>query len=141
MNVSTSQSTNNPTKTAPTPQASHKVPSKAAKTVASKPKAPAAKKASTPAKPSPAPKAAQRTSPVKTAKQTKPKLVRDSFTLPEAEHGLIKQSKKSAVAAGRETKKSEVVRAALMCFQALPIKDQMAAYGRLPIIAVGRPKK
>jgi hypothetical protein len=70
----------------------------------------------------------------------KPKLVRDSFTLPQADHDLIKQCKKAALGTGRETKKSEVVRAAIQSFAALPITRQIAAYGKLQAIALGRPK-
>jgi hypothetical protein len=70
----------------------------------------------------------------------KPKLVRDSFTLPQADHDLIKQCKKTALTAGRETKKSEVLRAAIQSFAALSSAQQMAAYAKLQAIAVGRPK-
>jgi hypothetical protein len=70
----------------------------------------------------------------------KVKLIRDSFTLPEADHDLIKQCKKAAIAGGRETKKSEVVRAAIRAFSDMPVSQQLAAYGKLQAIAVGRPK-
>jgi hypothetical protein len=70
----------------------------------------------------------------------KQKLVRDSFTLPESDHELIKQCKKTAIAAGRETKKSEVIRAAIRAFSSLPTTAQLAAYASLQSIAVGRPK-
>jgi hypothetical protein len=76
----------------------------------------------------------------KPANEKKPKLVRDSFTLPQTDHELIKQCKKTALAAGRETKKSEVVRAAIQSFAALPAARQIAAYGKLQAIALGRPK-
>ncbi len=134
----TSQPISNSIKKPTAPKVSRTAPSKEVKTAATRSKAPAVKKAIQPAKPRVAVKPAQQTSPVKQAKH---KLVRDSFTLPEIEHSLIKQCKKLAATAGRETKKSEVVRAALICFHALPVKAQMAAYGRLPAIAVGRPKK
>ncbi len=70
----------------------------------------------------------------------KVKLVRDSFTLPEADHALLKACKKMALVSGRETKKSEVVRAAIRAFSALSAAQQLAAYKALPQIAVGRPK-
>lgn len=70
----------------------------------------------------------------------KVKLIRDSFTLPEADHDLIKQCKKAAIAGGRETKKSEVVRAAIRAFSDMPVSQQLAAYSKLQAIAVGRPK-
>jgi hypothetical protein len=78
--------------------------------------------------------------PAKPAVVKKPKLVRDSFTLPQADHDLIKLCKKTAVSAGRETKKSEVVRAAIQNFAALSGAQQLAAYAKLQAIALGRPK-
>jgi Arc/MetJ-type ribon-helix-helix transcriptional regulator len=72
--------------------------------------------------------------------QPKVKLVRDSFTLPEVDHDLIKQCKKAAIVSGRETKKSEVVRAAIRAFSELSTAQQLAAYAKLQSIAVGRPK-
>ncbi len=80
------------------------------------------------------------TKPAKPAAVKKPKLVRDSFTLPQADHDLIKQCKKTAVASGRETKKSEVVRAAIQNFASLSGAAQLAAYNKLQTITLGRPK-
>ncbi len=109
--------------------------------VASKPAAkPLAKP---PAKTMPAKAPAQSAKPSKPAKPAvvkKPKLVRDSFTMPLADHDLIKLCKKTAVASGRETKKSEVVRAAIQNFAALSTAQQLAAYAKLQAIALGRPK-
>jgi hypothetical protein len=85
-------------------------------------------------------KPAKSVKPTKPAAPKKPKLVRDSFTLPQVDHDLIKQCKKTALAAGRETKKSEVLRAAIQSFAALSPAQQMAAYAKLQAIAVGRPK-
>ncbi len=77
---------------------------------------------------------------VATQQVAKQKLVRDSFTLPETDHDLIKQCKKAAVVSGRETKKSEVVRAAIHVFSRMPIAAQLSAYASLQTIVVGRPK-
>ncbi len=92
-----------------------------------------------------APKSIAAKAPVKIEKKPEPpakvKLVRDSFTLPEDDHALIKACKKAAIAAGRETKKSEVVRAAIRSFNALAIDKQLEAYAALQGIAIGRPKK
>ncbi len=96
-----------------------------------------------PAKTMPAKAPAQSAKPSKPAKPAvvkKPKLVRDSFTMPLADHDLIKLCKKTAVASGRETKKSEVVRAAIQNFAALSTAQQLAAYAKLQAIALGRPK-
>ncbi len=103
----------------------------AAQKPAKKPAASIPKKAAPPAQPPKKPAAAT---------LEKVKLVRDSFTLPEVDHELIKRCKKAAVASGRETKKSEVVRAAIQTFNALPLEQQLKAYQALSLIAVGRPK-
>ncbi len=104
---------------------------KAADNVPSKAKTSAGKKA-----------AADRTSvqAVAAAPEKKLKLVRDSFTLPQHDHDLIKRCKKLALEQGRETKKSEVLRAAIQSFALLSLPKQMAAYQKLESIAVGRPK-
>jgi hypothetical protein len=72
---------------------------------------------------------------------TKVKIVRDSFTMTEADHELIKSCKKNAVSKGRETRKSEVVRAAIIAFSAWPIDQQIAAYQKLLAVKTGRPSK
>jgi hypothetical protein len=132
--------------------------SKAAKKVAATKNRKSAKKvatehankprATTTAKPNKTTKAVQplvEKSPSNPERQTTPvpakaKLVRDSFTLPESDHDLIKQCKKAAIASGRETKKSEVVRAAIRVFSALSTAKQIETYATLQSIAVGRPK-
>jgi hypothetical protein len=123
--------------------ASAKKPSSAIASAATRGKKVAAQKPSAPAKAiksntSPA----QGKAPVtdKPAPLKKAKLVRDSFTLPESDHALIKQCKKVAISQGRETKKSEVLRAAIQVFHALPLNAQLAAYKKLAVVAVGRPK-
>jgi hypothetical protein len=118
----------------------------ARKAVPAKPVA-AKKPSSVPTKPAkkPAPiQKAMSTTPVSSKPAVKPtvkvKLVRDSFTLPESDHALLKACKKMALTSGRETKKSEVVRAAIRAFSTLSLVQQLAAYAALPQIAVGRPK-
>ncbi|TAG48720.1 MAG: hypothetical protein EAZ30_06050 [Betaproteobacteria bacterium] len=71
----------------------------------------------------------------------KVKIIRDSFTMTEADHELIKHCKKSAVAKGRETRKSEVVRAAVAAFATLPLEQQLLAYSKLTAVKTGRPRK
>jgi hypothetical protein len=109
-----------PRATAPARRAPSKAPAASAKKIATKAPAKVDKKPAPPAK---------------------VKLVRDSFTLPENDHALIKSCKKAAITAGRETKKSEVVRAAIRSFSALAIDKQLEAYAALQGIAIGRPKK
>jgi uncharacterized protein YjhX (UPF0386 family) len=79
----------------------------------------------------------------KPAKPTKVRLhmVRDGFTMPQADFALIAMLKSRALAARRETKKSELLRAGLHVLAALDDKALMAALGRLTPVKVGRPKK
>ena len=49
----------------------------------------------------------------------KPKLVRDSFTIPKTEFAAIDQLKTRAIALGSSVKKSELLRAGLMVLQGL----------------------
>ncbi len=84
----------------------------------------------------PAPSAA-----VKTDKPRKPKLVRDSFTIPKAEYGAIDRLKTRATQAGRPAKKSELLRAGLMALEALGDPAFLAALKAVPAIKTGRPAK
>lgn len=79
---------------------------------------------------------------VKSNKPPKPrkKPVRDSFTMPEADFSLIATLKARALAANRETKKSELLRAGLHALAALETGALLAALGALEPVKVGRPK-
>lgn len=142
----TKSTSKKPVEAASNPAAKVKVPTTLPKGVQAKakPAAPATKKSAQPpvakAATTQASQAAKAPKAAKPANEKKPKLVRDSFTLPQTDHELIKLCKKTALAAGRETKKSEVVRAAIQSFAALPAARQIAAYGKLQAIALGRPK-
>lgn len=89
--------------------------------------APAAKRASAPAKPVPEPK-------------PKPKLVRDSFTMPKAEYAAIDQLKRRATLLQRPAKKSELLRAGIKALSALDDAALLAALQAVPTIKTGRPK-
>ena len=69
------------------------------------------------------------------------RLVRDSFTMPEPDFALIAALKARAMAAKRETKKSELLRAGLHALMALDGASLVGALGRLQPLKVGRPKK
>jgi hypothetical protein len=152
----------------PTPEATQAQPPKtAAKKVAAKKgsaqkpgakqpaaKAPAVKKAAAPkavsakaapaAKPAKPVKAAKPVKPVKAPKATKPvkrKIVRDSFTMPEADFALIEQIKQRALGWKQPAKKSEVLRAALQALQALPDAKVRQLLSGLTPIKKGRPQK
>ncbi len=74
------------------------------------------------------------------AKPKKPKLVRDSFTIPKDEYTAIDTLKERSVALGRPAKKSELLRAGLMALQAMSPNALRAALEAVPTIKTGRPK-
>lgn len=74
------------------------------------------------------------------AKSKKPKLVRDSFTIPKDEYAGIDTLKERSVALGRPAKKSELLRAGLMALLALSPNALHAALEAVPTIKTGRPK-
>ena len=77
----------------------------------------------------------------KPAKAKKPKLVRDSFTMPEAEYALIATLKKRCLDAGVSAKKSEILRAAVAKLAKLSDASVLAAIRSLELIKTGRPAK
>jgi hypothetical protein len=74
------------------------------------------------------------------AKPKKPKLVRDSFTIPKDEYAGIDTLKERSVALGRPAKKSELLRAGLMALLAMSPNALHAALESVPTIKTGRPK-
>ena len=74
------------------------------------------------------------------AKPKKPKLVRDSFTIPKDEYAGIDTLKERSVALGRPAKKSELLRAGLMALLAMSPIALHAALEAVPTIKTGRPK-
>lgn len=116
------------------------------------PKTPPAKKAPAPrarkavaAVPTPAapatPKASARSGVDKPAKAKRVALVRDGFTMPESDFALIATLKARALAARREAKKSELLRAGLQALAQLDGAALVQALNRLEPIKTGRPKK
>lgn len=71
----------------------------------------------------------------------KPKLVRDSFTIPEIDYALFETLKQRALAAGTEVKKSELLRAALVTLAKLDDAEFIKTIGFVERIKPGRPKK
>ena len=71
----------------------------------------------------------------------KPRLVRDSFTFPEADYALIAALKARVLGAGREIKKNEVLRAGLIALAAMPDEDLLKAVDGVEKIKTGRPAK
>lgn len=105
-------------------------------------KAPAAKKpAAKPAAPK-TPKAAppEVTKTAKDSKAKKPKLVRDSFTIPKDEYAVIEALKQRAATLAQPVKKSELLRAGLKTLAGLSDTALRSALQSVPSIKTGRPK-
>lgn len=103
---------------------------------------PAARKAL--AKAVPAPKPVAKTAPVAVAveapaKAKKPKLVRDSFTIPKNEYEAIASLKERALKQGVSIKKSELLRAGLMTLAFMPDAAFAKALADVPTLKTGRP--
>jgi hypothetical protein len=71
----------------------------------------------------------------------KPKLVRDSFTIPENDYALFATLKQRALAAGADVKKAELLRAGLVMLAKLDDAELVKAIGLVERIKTGRPKK
>jgi hypothetical protein len=74
-----------------------------------------------------------------TPKRKKLKLVRDGFTMPEADYALLGALKKRALHAGHEVKKSELLRAGLRALAAMPEAAYIGALEGIERIKPGRP--
>ena len=69
------------------------------------------------------------------------KLIRDSFTMPQADFDLIDMLKQRALDFRHSAKKSELLRAGLQVLAALPHAQLQAALERITPLKPGRPKK
>ncbi|MDP3785796.1 MAG: hypothetical protein Q8Q55_01765 [Undibacterium sp.] len=79
------------------------------------------------------------TPPVK-EKVKKAKLVRDSFTMPEAEYAVLGEVKKTCLAGGIEVKKSQLLRIGLALLSKTELPDLKRLIEALPPLKAGRPK-
>ena len=77
--------------------------------------------------------------PPKPEKVKKPKLVRDSFTIPKLEYAVIEELKQRAAKLGAPVKKSELLRAGIKLLATLATADYLAALAAVPTIKTGRP--
>lgn len=111
-------------------------PRKASRKTAAKPPKTAAKPASTT-------KTASRKAavPAQPDKVKKPKLVRDSYTLPKDEYASLAELKQRCAKLDRPSKKSELLRAGIKALTAMSDKALLAALKAIPSIKTGRPKK
>jgi len=69
------------------------------------------------------------------------RLVRDGFTMPEADYALIAELKHRLHDVRREAKKSELLRAGLQALALLDAAELAAALDRLEPVKTGRPPK
>jgi hypothetical protein len=77
----------------------------------------------------------------KPAKVKKPKLVRDSFTIPKAEYTVLDDLKQRAGKLESAVKKSELLRAGVKALAAMSDATFLAALKAVPAIKTGRPTK
>ena len=77
--------------------------------------------------------------PVKVAKAKKPKMIRDSFTIPKTEYVVIDALKERAGKLSRAAKKSELLRAGVKALAAMSDAAFLAALTAVPTIKTGRP--
>ena len=75
----------------------------------------------------------------KQLKAKKPKLVRDSFTIPKAEYTVMDDLKQRATKLAFPIKKSELLRAGIKALAAMPDQAFLAALQAVPAIKTGRP--
>lgn len=112
----------------------NKASSPVATDTSAQPVAPIAEK---PAKAKPATKVSKE----KKVVPKKPKLVRDSFTFPETDYAQIATLKQRALSAGRDVKKTEVLRAGLALLSSLSDADLLSALDGIDKLKPGRPAK
>jgi hypothetical protein len=74
-------------------------------------------------------------------KAKKPKLVRDSFTMPEEEYAALGEMKKACLKAGVAVKKSELLRVAVALLNKMDMPELQQALGALTPVKAGRPRK
>ena len=77
--------------------------------------------------------------PVKVSKAKKPKMIRDSFTIPKTEYVVIDALKERAGKLSRAAKKSELLRAGVKALAAMSDAAFLAALTAVPTIKTGRP--
>jgi hypothetical protein len=112
----------------------------AKKAAASAPKKTAAVVAKPAAKTSAKPVAAKPVA-VKAPKAKKPKMVRDSFTIPKPEYDVLDVLKLRAAKLGNPVKKTELIRAGVKAIAALSDAAFKQALMAVPSLKTGRPAK
>ena len=87
------------------------------------------------------PKLLRKVSQVTAAKPAKQKLVRDSFTIPEAEYQILVNTKKLLTKSGVEVKKTELLRVGLLLIGKTSLTVLKRHLGGLKKLKSGRPGK
>ena len=80
----------------------------------------------------------------KSSKADKPKkikMVRDSFSMPENEYSQFAALKRTCLLTGVHVKKSELLRAGLLCLSRLSDSELVKVVGQVEILKTGRPTK
>ena len=88
----------------------------------------------------PAPMSTAAAAEVPKERARKPKLVRDSFTMPEQEYAVLGQVKKACIKAGFEIKKSELLRIGVALISQMDLATLQNVLSGLPQLKTGRPK-
>lgn len=73
------------------------------------------------------------------AQETRPALVRDSFTMPEGEYAVLLQVKQACLRAGIDVKKSELLRIGVALLGQLDVATLQGVLAALPQLKTGRP--
>ncbi len=128
------------------PQTSVKTAVKVIKAAAKPATKPATKSTTKPAAKTPVKAAAKPAASAVTAvpakeKAKKAKLVRDSFTMPEAEYAVLNHVKKACLSAGIEVKKSQLLRVGLLLLSKTDVASLKTLVANLEPLKAGRPKK
>lgn len=80
-------------------------------------------------------------SPPPPPKAKKPKVIRDSFTIPNDDYELISETRQRCLQSAVNVTKSEVIRAGLHALQQLNDEELVQVFGGLEKIKTGRPSK
>jgi len=73
------------------------------------------------------------------AREARPALVRDSFTMPEGEYAVLLEVKQACLRAGIDVKKSELLRIGVALLGQLDVATLQGVLAALPQLRTGRP--
>lgn len=93
------------------------------------------------ARPGSAAEKGKKAAPAAKEKIRKPRLIRDSFTMPEEEYAVLGDVKKLCLKAGIEVKKSELLRIGVAHIRQLSLPELKKSIASLMPLKAGRPKK